>query len=489
MSAYQAKLGELLEDLYEGDVPDLIVGDLSLDNRNVASNGLFVALKGERIDARNLIAQTLEKGVVAVVYDDDSFELEESIKNKDNVIPIKQLPEKLSVLAARFYDHPSKNLTVIGVTGTNGKTTIAHLLTQILGVFGEKPSFIGTLGAGFLGELKNTGMTTPDAIEVQKLLAKFKDAGARIICMEVSSHALALGRVTAIDFDVVVFTNLSLDHLDFHQNIASYQAAKRQLFDANPQASSVINADDRFGKTLIGVNNKHTKTYGIQAGELRAVTSQISSQGISFTLKHGDETHQINSPLVGKFNINNLLAVIGVCIQLGYKLNDVAACIADCKAVPGRMERIGAMTETPVVIVDFAHTPDALTQSLLACKAHCKGKLSVVFGCGGDRDKTKRAQMGEIAQRLADHVYLTDDNPRSENPKAIMRDIVKNLNDFVRVIHDRRQAIEIAIENAAVNDWVLVAGKGHESQQIFKDHVIDFDDRKVSQASLNRVRA
>ncbi|MEE9447944.1 MAG: UDP-N-acetylmuramoyl-L-alanyl-D-glutamate--2,6-diaminopimelate ligase [Arenicellales bacterium] len=473
---------------------DVHVSDITLDSRTVQTGSLFIALQGEKTDGRDYILAALEQGAAAVLIDNDQgLDLAANVLASGQVIIVPDLLQNLSEIAARFYDHPSEKLDVIGMTGTNGKTSVAYFSAQTLEALGCDTALMGTLGAGRIGEIKTTGMTTPDAVQTQKILATFVEAGVQTVCMEVSSHGLALGRVKAVKFKAVVFTNLSQDHLDFHLDMQAYADAKARLFNDFEYDFAIINQDDVLGQQLIKQHSaKATEkvwAYGIEAGELIATEINLT-HGLSFNITYQGEQYKVHSALVGEFNIYNLLAVIGIGISLNYSMADMTQALANISTAPGRMEPIQSSSKNAAkVVVDFAHTPDALENALSACRAHCVGKLSVVFGCGGDRDKTKRAQMGRIAESLSDTVFITDDNPRGEQPAAIVRDILSGMKQAPWVVHDRAQAIQTAVVHAAKNDWVLIAGKGSEAQQIYRDHRIEMDDRDLARAALEGLAA
>ncbi len=492
------QLDELLEGLDVSGLsnnPD--IRNMSLDSREIQPGGLFVALKGGQIDARQFIPEVMASGAAAVLVDSDEQVGESpAFAGMQNIIVVKSLRSVLSNIAARFFDHPSEKLKVIGITGTNGKTTIAWYMAQVLDSLGLPAGIIGTLGAGVVKAtegsgvaLDSIGLTTPDAVQLQKRLAQMYEAGMQVVCMEVSSHALELGRITGVVFDTVVFSNISQDHLDFHQTMARYAAAKMRLFEGWGFKHAIVNEDDELGRKITNRLGNRAFSYGIEHGKLRARDIKLAAQGVDFSVVNSAETHLLHTRLIGRFNVYNLLAVIGTGLVFGFTLRALVKAIKKCHPVPGRMERVNDQPGQPVVVVDYAHTPDALEKALIACRGHCPGTLAVVFGCGGDRDKAKRPQMGGIAQRLADEVFISDDNPRSEQPAAIIRDIQRGMTEPAWVLHDRAQAIFAAIAQAQTQDWVLVAGKGHETRQVYADHIVEFDDRVQARAALERLAA
>ena len=491
-----------LDDLLEGlDVSGLSnnpeIREISVDSREVLPGGLFIALKGGKVDARAFIPSVIQSGAAAVLIDaaeqaDDAAEFQPV----QNVIQVRNLRQVLSKIAARFYDHPSKKLKVIGITGTNGKTTIAWYLAQVLDVLGLPAAMMGTLGAGAVKHaqgsaisLDSTGLTTPDAVQVQKRLAQMLEAGIQVVCMEVSSHGLELGRISEVVFDTVVFSNISQDHLDFHQTMEQYAAAKMRLFEGGDFNRAVINEDDELGRKIINKLGARSYSYGITAGKLRALDVTLAPRGLKFSVSVKGETLVLNTSLIGQFNVYNMLAVLGAGMVMGYSLQVLAQALESCEPVPGRMERVDVQQGQPVILVDYAHTPDALEKALMACRGHCRGSLAVVFGCGGDRDKAKRPKMGSIAQSLADEVFITDDNPRGEQASAIVRDIKRGMSEPAWVLHDRAQAIFAAIAQAKEEDWVLIAGKGHEATQRYADRIVEFDDCAQARSALERIAA
>ncbi len=453
---------------------------LTLDSRAVQHGFLFVAVPGTRADGRAFIAGALARGAAAVVYEADGAG---SDVRTASALGIRNLRQHIGTLADRFYGSPSQRLTVIGVTGTNGKTTTTSLLAQALDRAGRHCGLIGTLGSGFPGRLDPSLHTTPDAISVHRLMADFAAAGAEAVCMEVSSHALDQARVAGVVFDVAVFTNLTRDHLDYHGDMDAYAAAKARLFDFPHLAAAVINADDRFGQELIARARARVVSFGFENGDVRASAVRPSPAGLAIDVTTPAGSAEVRSPLLGRFNAANLLAVLAVLLVLGMPLTDAAAALAHAQPVAGRMERFGG-DDRPLVVVDYAHTPDALEKALAALREHTAGRLLCVFGCGGDRDRGKRPQMGAIAERLADVVILTDDNPRHEEPLSIIREIAAGMRSTPTVVPDRTQAIRAALAEARAGDIVLVAGKGHEDYQQVGAERRPYSDRDTVRALL-----
>jgi UDP-N-acetylmuramoyl-L-alanyl-D-glutamate--2,6-diaminopimelate ligase len=437
------------------------VESISVDSRAVTPDALFVAVRGERIDGHDHAANAALRGASALVVE---RELDIAMPQ----IVVDDTRAAISHLAAAFYDHPSRRMIVAGVTGTNGKTTTTHLMRAIFDAASVPCAVIGTLG-GTLGDRRwPLANTTPLALDLQRILAEMRDAGAKAVAMEVSSHALALGRVDDVAFDAAALTNITRDHLDFHGTLARYIAAKQRLFDLAPRA--VLNIDDPSGRRFAGEHPNAT-TYGIESDDamLHATAIALAGEGSTFAL--GDL--HVRLALPGRFNVANALAAIGLARALDVPDEATLTGLANVRAVPGRMERIAAFGID--AIVDYAHTPDALANVLRAARETTRGNLIVVFGCGGDRDPGKRAEMGRIAADAADRVIVTSDNPRGEDPLAIAHAVAGDID--ADVILDRRTAIRRAIGEALAGDTVIVAGKGHETYQIVGERQLPFDDR------------
>jgi UDP-N-acetylmuramoyl-L-alanyl-D-glutamate--2,6-diaminopimelate ligase len=401
-------------------------------------------------------------------------------------VPVEGLAARAGTIAAAFYADPSAVVGVIGVTGTNGKTTTTQLIAQALAHTGTLCGVIGTLGSGFPGRLSETTHTTPDAVTLQRLLAELRGDGAQAVAMEVSSHALAQGRIDTLHVDTAVFTNLTHDHLDFHGSLEAYGAAKARLFAHPGLRHAVLNLDDPFGRRIHDMLPASVErvgfTLGSGAADIRATEVEFRSDGIRARILARGETGELRLPLIGRFNLENALAVIGALLVRGLSLELVLAALRDVLPVPGRMERVG---DTPLVIVDYAHTPDALEQSLRAIRSHCRGRLWCVFGCGGDRDRSKRPLMGRLAREHADEVVVTSDNPRSEDPLAIIAGICAGIPDAGVIREaDRRAAIFRAIREAGPVDCVLIAGKGHENYQEAGGVRAPFSDAAVAREAL-----
>ena len=412
------------------------------------------------------------------------------------MVAVPELSAQAGFIADRFFGAPSARLSVSGITGTNGKTTCAWLLAAALTASGRRCAYLGTLGAGLPGQILPGTHTTPDAVSLHRQLAQLRDAGAQAVAMEVSSHALDQQRCAGVRFQIAAFTNLSRDHLDYHGDLKSYAAAKSALFDWPTLSARVINVDDPLGlelaarapsdATLIVTGRRTDPSERVPGARyVRALRSAHEPQGLEIALDTSWGAAQLHSPLIGDFNVDNLLTVLGVLLAQGLKLDTACQLLGACEAPPGRMQVLGGGA-LPLAIVDYAHTPDALDNALRAARAHCSGRLVCVFGCGGDRDRGKRAAMGQAAESLADELFITDDNPRSEDPARIVADILDGLRhrERARVEHDRAHAIRAAVHTARAGDVVLVAGKGHEDYQIKGAERREFSDVAQVRAAL-----
>ena len=473
-----------------GHLPDTVTG-VAYDSRRVEAGGLFVAVPGFKQDGRRFIPEALHRGATAVVA-----EGEDPLPGTDHGrILVSSSREALAWLSDAYFDHPSERLTVVGITGTNGKTTTSYLVEALLRAKGMRTGVVGTIQYRVGDERIPAGQTTPEPVELQSLLARMVEAGVQGVAMEVSSHALALHRVDGIAFDVAVFTNLTQDHLDFHGTLDAYRRAKARLFTllatgGKPRPTAVINADDPAGRSMCAGLDLPTLTYGFDPGaqvRQRRCTSGI--EGIFLEAETPEGPCSLRSPLIGEHNVMNLLAACGVGLALGMNPSSVASALESVPSVPGRFERVEA-GQPFLLVVDYAHTPDALQRVLVTARKLTGARLGVVFGCGGDRDRGKRPIMGEIAARLCDRVWVTSDNPRSEDPLAIMREIETGLrgigpaSDRYVMIPDRRAAIRAAIEWARPGDEIVIAGKGHEAYQIIGSELFPFDDRAMARQIL-----
>lgn len=462
------------------------------DSRRAKPGLGFAAYPGESADGRSWIGDALSRGASALLWEPEGWQggVDWPVPN----LAVPGLATEASRIADAVYRQPSASLAVTGVTGTNGKTSTTSLLAQLFNAAGTRCGLVGTLGAGFPGELAATGYTTPGAIETQQLLAQLRDQGARAVAIEVSSHALELGRVDAVRFDLAVFTNLTRDHLDFHGSMESYAAAKEALFDAQGLRLAVINVDDAFGaalhRRLLAAGRAVlacTQDPQLQppGAVLRASAARFRPDGTDFMLDSAEGKVAIASPLVGRFNLANLLGVLACALASGVQARDLPALVSGLVPPAGRLERVGVPGGVQVVI-DYAHTPDALEQVLSSLRASLSGgRLVCVFGCGGDRDPGKRPQMGAIAERLADLVVLTSDNPRGEVPARILADIESGMQEPPRAsLVDRAEAIRLAVSLAAPGDVVLVAGKGHETTQEIAGARHPFSDHQQVRRAL-----
>ena len=438
---------------------------ITTDSRKAILGSLFLAYPGEAFDGRDYIVDAIKKGASAVIWDSENFEWNPDWKVENQ--PIKQLRLQAGAIASQFYKAPSEKLWMIGVTGTNGKTSISQWLSQCFNYLQRKTAVIGTLGNGLPNQLSETGNTTPDAVLLQSLLADYVQQEVDIVAMEVSSHGLHQGRVTAVKFDVAVLSNLTRDHLDYHQTFEAYADAKRTLFEVSDLQCAVLNADDDFGKTLekaLKAADKNVLTYGIGQGDVQAADVQFQNTYFTFNATTPFGSVLIKANLLGKFNVYNVLAVLATLLASKISLIDAVQAISHIESAKGRMQTLGG-GDVPLVVVDYAHTPDALEKMLETLKEQASSKLICVFGCGGNRDAGKRPLMGKVASKLADAVVVTSDNPRDEAPEAIIEDIVKGMHGNYAVEQDRAKAISIGILSAKPNDIVLIAGKGHEEYQ------------------------
>ncbi|AJO80503.1 UDP-N-acetylmuramoyl-L-alanyl-D-glutamate--2,6-diaminopimelate ligase [Pseudomonas sp. MRSN 12121] len=457
---------------------DLLIRELTLDSRNVRAGDLFLAVPGGKFDGRAHIADALQRGAAAVAYEVEGATV---LPITDvPLIPVKGLAAQLSSIAGRFYGDPSRSLNLIGVTGTNGKTSVTQLVAQALDLLGQRCGIVGTLGSGFYGALQSGLHTTPNPIAVQATLADLKNSGAKAVAMEVSSHGLDQGRVTALAFDVAVLTNLSRDHLDYHGTMQAYGAAKAKLFGWADLGCRVINIDDEFGRLLASEEqDSRLITYSLEDPQayLYCREAQFDDEGVRATLVTPQGEHHLRSTLLGRFNLSNVLAAVGALLGLEYPLDEILRVLPKLEGPAGRMQRLGGGSQ-PLVVVDYAHTPDALEKVLLALRPHAKGRLLCLFGCGGDRDRGKRPLMAEVVERLADGVLVTDDNPRTEDPLQIFDDIRVGFSavDKVDFVAGRGPAIAQLIAGASADDVVVLAGKGHEDYQEINGVRLDFSD-------------
>ncbi|MGF1512366.1 MAG: UDP-N-acetylmuramoyl-L-alanyl-D-glutamate--2,6-diaminopimelate ligase [Elainellaceae cyanobacterium] len=476
----------LADDFVRTDL-DADVTGLSTNSQTCQPGDLFIGLPGTRVDGGEFWPSAIASGAVAALI---SPAAAQSAPPRDEacVLVYADILEACAQVSASFYGQPSAQLSLVGVTGTNGKTTTTHLIEEILGQ-SYATALLGTLYTRWPGHQQTALHTTPFSVDLQRQLAEAASAGATHAIMEVSSHALAQKRVASCQFDVAVFTNLTQDHLDYHRDMDEYFMAKAQLFTpAYLRGRAVINRDDPYGQRLVHQTAAPVWTYSTltQDADFRADGLSYGPDGVSGQLHTPAGSTPFQSPLVGQFNLSNLLAAIAVALQLGLSLEAVVAALPQFTGVPGRMERVKVSPDQDVtVIVDYAHTPDSLENLLRASRPFAQKRLICVFGCGGDRDRTKRPQMGAIAAKLADWAIVTSDNPRTEDPAQILKDIVAGMDQATpTVIGDRAEAIRQAIAVAAAGDTVLIAGKGHEDYQILGTEKVHFDDREQARQSL-----
>ena len=479
-------LAELLPDV---DVPrDIVVRGLTLDSRSVQPGDAFVAIAGFGAHGLNFVAQAKENGASVVLFEPP---VPEGLEAPRDAIAVPGLRARMGAMADRFHAAPSHDMKMVGVTGTNGKTSTVQLLAQAWHLRGIRCATVGTLGAGMYGEVVPTGFTTPLVLQMHQVLAQLRDAGASATAMEVSSHALDQGRVDAVHYDIAVFTNLTRDHLDYHGSMDAYGAAKARLFQRAGLKAAVINLDDAYAPTLLALIDPAVAVVGVSSrgaasARLQASDIVMDSAGLHFRLHADGQQATVDSPLLGRFNVDNLLGVAATLFALGMAPALVADTLLQLAPVDGRMNRLGGEGGLPLVVIDYAHTPDALEQALASLRAHTAGALTCVFGCGGERDRGKRPQMAAIAEGLADRIIVTDDNPRHEDGDAIVADIRAGFRAPERVVveRDRRVAIETAIAGAGPHDVVLIAGKGHEPYQEIAGVQHPFDDTEVARRAL-----
>jgi UDP-N-acetylmuramoyl-L-alanyl-D-glutamate--2,6-diaminopimelate ligase len=467
---------------------DVDVSGLALDSRQVHPGDLFLACHGATVDGLDFVGEALANGAVAIACDSTAAARARALQLAPTValVSVDDLVQHVGPLAARFYGQPSRDQFVIGITGTNGKTSCSHYLAQVLTQCEGRCGLIGTLGYGLYGALGQGQHTTPDAVRLQAELAEMRAAGAHHVVMEVSSHSLEQRRIDGIAFDAAVLTNLSHEHLDYHGDMEHYAAAKQRLFTLPGLRFAVINHDDAFGRRLLAGlpaqdgHDLRVLSYGFdERADVRGRLAHVDHQGFELQVSTAWGDGILRSRLLGRFNASNLLAALATLLLMDIPLDDCLSALAGVQAVRGRMEHFGG-DERPLVVIDYAHTPDALEQVLRTLREHCHGRLWCVFGCGGNRDRGKRAAMGAIAERGADHVVLTDDNPRHESGDAIIQDILAGIaaSENVDIRRDRAEAIRCAVLAAQRDDIVLVAGKGHEEYQLVGDQIFPFSDRR-----------
>jgi len=496
-TSYGISLKQLLTDVMPPIyLPDIPLKGLTLDSRKVQDGYVFVALSGQTEHGLVYAQDAINNGAVAVLcdkkFDQYCQQIVSNILSRVVCIAVDDLALHLGDIASRFYGEPSKQLFTVGITGTDGKTSVSHFIAQALQQNNEKSSVIGTIGNGLLNDLQVATHTTPDVIDVHKTLADNLQKNASSVAMEVSSHGLHQQRVDGVEFDVAVLTNLGRDHLDYHSDVEAYKAAKQLLFQRQNIKSLVLNVDDDFGRELAEKSLPHQDvwTYSLSAykNEHHVYASQIKilTSGLQFHVQTPVGEADVNLNLLGEFNIVNALATLCVLLIKGVEFNDAIRRLETLQTVAGRMQSI-RLPQQPLVVIDFAHTPQALGFALKSLRQHCKKILFCVFGCGGDRDQGKRPLMAAAAESLADNIIVTQDNSRNEDPAIIFSQIKSGFKKIknIQFIDDRQQAIETAITQADKDDIVLVAGKGHEQYQLMAGKSLPFDDAKIARAALN----
>ena len=478
----------------QGD-QNVSIQDITADSRAVKLNSLFIALDGATVDGHNYIDKAVAAGAVAVIVSKPV-----TVPDDVCVITVSDTRQAMMVCVPYFFDYPANRMRMVGVTGTNGKTTTTHMIRHILKAQGHKVGVIGTVHIMIGDTSYPIHNTTPDVVDLQHILHQMVQENVEYCVMEVSSHALALGRVSGVEFDTAVFTNLTQDHLDFHKTFENYLAAKCKLFEqvsASDQVKdnkgAVINIDDSYGHRVMEKTTAPTITYStLGKGTLNASDVHMSTKNSQYTVNYKGESYPVSMNTTGLFNVYNTLAAIGACLQEGISMEAIDTALKTFNSVPGRFELIEEGQDFAVV-VDYAHTPDGLQNILETAKAIKENRIIIVFGCGGDRDATKRPIMGRIAAEYGDKIYVTSDNPRTEDPVQIVKDVEVGVKEALRdgtsyeVIVDRREAINHAIHDAKAGDIVIIAGKGHENYQILKNETIHFDDREEARKALKEI--
>ena len=502
-----------LDFLLEGFIDDVLIercrgitiNSLVQDHRKARNGDLFIAHQGYNTHGLLYAQDAVAKGVSVVLWDGDlgfnndkRNEILDSISNKVLCLHCDDLKSKVGPIASRYYEQPSLSLNVIGVTGTDGKTSVAHFLAQCLDAHDVHCGLLGTLGNGFINDLHPTGLTTVDALLVQKTLADIQRAGAKHVVMEVSSHGLDQGRVNGVAFTTAVFTNMAIDHLDYHGTLDNYAAAKKRLFYTPGLGAAVINLDDEFGRKLAKEVREHVCVWGFSLKEdvsvykeyadyfVNALEIKPFDRGYHLSVATPKGSGHFNLPLLGRFNVANALSVLTTLLITQFSFDDAIKSLSAIHSVDGRVEIITEESK-PVVVVDYAHTEQGLLSICQLARDHFNGDVWCVFGCGGDRDRSKRPLMAKAAEKYADRIIVTTDNPRHEDPQAIIDEVLTGFSSLenVEAVLDRHQAIDIAITNAQPGDVVLLAGKGHETSQIVGDVHIAFDDRRIARELLS----
>ncbi|MGM0436879.1 MAG: UDP-N-acetylmuramoyl-L-alanyl-D-glutamate--2,6-diaminopimelate ligase [Bacillota bacterium] len=461
---------------------NLEIDDISYDSRSINKNSLFIAIEGFETDGHKYIEDAISKGAKVIVIEKNLNNYLEEI----TYIKVKDSRKAMAYISAEFYENPQKELKLIGVTGTNGKTTTTKLIRSILERAGHKTGLIGTIGNYINKEEISTSRTTPNSLELNKFFNKMRKQGVEYVIMEVSSHAIDLKRVFNLDFEIAVFTNITQDHLDYHKTFDNYIKVKSKLFNqVKNNGYSIVNIDDDSADRIINSTNSKIIKYSLnQNSDFQAKNIDLNTSGVSFKINNFEEKIYLN--ITGKFNIYNALAAIAVASVLNIDYNTIKEGLEKIDGIPGRFELIKER-QNFTVIVDYAHTADGMENVLKTIEDLLKNKVIIVFGCGGDRDKDKRPKMGKVAAEYGDYIFITTDNPRSERPESIIEDIEKGLlnnEGKYEIIVDRKDAINNAIKMAEKNDIVVIFGKGHETYQVFKDKTIHFDDREVAREAI-----
>ena len=473
------KLCELIKNVDGATVfpagADIDIQEIVIDDRKVTPNSLFICLRGGNIDGHNLAQSAVKKGAVAVVCERFIPKL------KVIQVVVSNTRVALSYLSASFFNNPQKKLKIIGVVGTNGKTSVSHITSHVLNSVNKKTALIGTLGAKYLDQTITTDLTTPDPFLLFSLLDRFVKVGVKYVVMEVSAHAISLKKVSAIDFEILIFTNCTHDHLDYFTDFSGYRQVKKSIFSSQSRFF-VVNADDVLGREIYAQSPQKSVSYGINApADVFAVNVKETQDGLSFVLNMFDMVYKAKTRLLGEFNVSNCLASASACFLSGVKPVDVAKALTTIAPIYGRLEKI-ATVRGANVFLDYAHTPDGLDKSLSFVSATCFRDTYCVFGCGGNRDKLKRPIMGRIAGDIADFVIITTDNPRDEAPESIIRDVEVGIRavslDYITIV-DRKSAIEYALDRLESGDSLLIAGKGSEEYQEVKGERLSFSDKQV----------
>ena len=455
--------------------------NLSLNSKQISKNTVFIAYPGNKHDGREFIQEAIENGAAGIIF--ESKNLKKNLNLSIPNISISDLRNKLAAISSQFYEYPSKKISIIGITGTNGKTTSAYWLSQCLNHLKIKTAFIGTLGYGDLKKLKKSQNTTPSAIDLQRSIKEIYKKKYKYVAMEVSSHGIKEQRINNIEFKQRLFTNLSRDHLDYHKTMSEYAEVKKKFMLSEKNGNIIVNIDDKVGQSIFNnsvlPDNKKVSFSIYKKSKIQATNIRQDHNNLSFDLNYYGKSFPVRLKLIGIFNIYNVLGVIGCLSTMGFEVNQIINSLKKIKQVPGRTEFIKKSKDLPSVMIDYAHTADALENILKSIKNNSFKKIILVFGCGGDRDKGKRKEMAKIAEEYADHSLITSDNSRNENPKDIIEDISKHFDQEPIKIIDRKEAICEAIKMADKGDLVVIAGKGHEEYQEIGNKKIYFSDKKV----------